>query len=189
MALVLLLAAALVTVPSPAIGSSTDCGVVVEQDDARQDRDAGASPSSAVELPGENHFPASISYPQGTVVDAEDWFHLDWTTDEKHRVMVNVSTRAQGLSYVVDQRLPAPHISLEAYQPGDAEPTHEGELGDDGVVRLDFVTERSAWDVRVFLTEAQASQACPTDDGLTASSELQVYGLYWGCDPHCLQTS
>lgn len=185
MASLLLLGVALAAVPS-VTGTSAGCGVVVEQDDARSQRDAGASPERAVELSYEDEFPASISYPQGPVLDAEDWFHLSWDSDTPaHRVMVNVSTRALGLSYLSEQRLASPHLGLEAYEPGAEKPAHVGVAGEDGVVRLDFLSERSEWDVRVFLPGVSES-ACPTSHEVSASGDVQSYNLYWGCDPHCV---
>jgi hypothetical protein len=189
-AVVLLLGASLALVPAPLAGSSTtSCGVVVAQDDAHSQRDAGASPTGAVEIPYEDEYPASISYPQGPAVDAEDWYRFAWTSEEEHRVMVNVSTRAAGLSYTVDHRLPAAHLDLEAYAPGEEEPRHEGEVGPDGVLRLDFVTERTDWEFRVSLPETSATDDCPADHQLDGSADAQLYNMYVGCKPHCVQVN
>lgn len=184
-ALLLLLGGSLALAPA-GVAAPSGCGLVVPQDDARSQRDAGASPADAVELAYEDEYPASISYPQGSVVDAEDWFHASWSSDDEHRVMVNVSTRAAGLSYVLGERLPAPHLALEAYAPGEDEPRETGEVGPDGVVRLNFTTDRTDWHFRVFLPDEVALDTCPVAEDQSTSTDVQSYNMYWGCDPHCV---
>lgn len=191
-ALLLLLGAGLAATAGTSLGQSTDCGLAMEQNDARLGQDAPADPGLALGLPYEDEYPASISYPQGPVVDNEDWFNIAWDASEEHRVMVNLSTRALGLTYLTDgmdpvpaQRLPAAHLGLEAYKSGDDTPTHVGE-SEDGVVRLDFDTTHSSWDIRVFLPHLESEEKCPASQSLAASPGLQSYNLYWGCQPHCM---
>lgn len=186
MALLLLLTASLAGLPGSVLAQSGDCGLVVAQDDARSGRDAGATPDDAVELTEETVHAASISYPHGPVVDTEDWFQASWSDDSERRVMVNVTTRALGLSYFTPAELPAPPLELEAYAPGAEEPTFTAER-DDGVARLDFQTdEPGTWSFRVALPGVTATDACPASQRLDAPGEAQSYNLYWGCHPHCL---
>lgn len=180
MASLLLAGAALAAVPS-VTGTSSTCGLVVDQDDARSQRDAGASPSQAVQLPYEDEFPASISYPQGTVVDAEDWFHFSWESNQEHHVMVNVTTRVLGLTYMTDQRLPTA-LGLEAYEPGAEEPAYEAQPGE----TLEFDTDQTEWFFRVFLPDTEPVDSCPTTQTQDSSAIMQTYNKYIGCDPHCI---
>lgn len=189
LAIVLVLGASLIALPGAGTAQASDCGLVVPQDDAHSQRDAGATPEEAVPLEEEAIYPASISYPHGPVLDAEDWFTAAWEGQQDRRVMVNVSTRAQGLGYLLGDGLPAPHLALEAYAPGADTPTHTGEIGEDGVVRLDFTTEEPGiWSFRVSLPSSAGTADCPASQSLDAPSDLQTYNLYWGCHPHCIVT-
>lgn len=188
MAVVLLALSLTVSIPA-GTADDTECGVVLGQDDAGSNRDAGASSAHAVELDREAVYSASVSYPRGPVIDAEDWFQASWSGDAERRVMVNLTMHGQGYGYMVADELPAPHLGLEAYAPGADEATHTGTAGEDGVVRLDFTTqETGTWHFRVFLP-ADVEPSCPSQGGVHQASTVQAYDLYWGCHPHCITVS
>ncbi len=122
-------------------------------------------------------------------MDLEDWFVAEWSDQGERRVMVNVSTAPGLLAYQPEDRVPAPHLEVAAYAPGEAEPTHEGEIQDDGTVSLEFLADGpGTWFFQVSFASAPVSLGCQTTQGADAP-HAQTYQMYWGCHPHCMQSA
>lgn len=140
-------------------------------------------------LPHEDLYAAALSYPDQAPVDAEDWFQATWEADGPRDVMVNVTGRALGLSYLFGIDAPAPVVELEAYGPGDDTPAYEAIGGLDGV-SLEFTTERSGtWLFHVSLADAGDEPGCLASSESAADAPAGTYNLYWGCEPHCVVTT
>ncbi len=184
-----LLIAGIVAGVGPAVGQASACGPAIAQDDAGSGRDAGDAAEDAVHLVVEDTYHASLVYPQGSPADTNDWFSASWDPVEDRRVMVNVSMWVPAPTYDMLPR-PAPHLDLAAYAPGAEEPTHVGEMGDDGVVRLDFHTdEGGTWLFHVSTAGLPAEGVCHASAAGLGSAPVDTYSFYWGCHPHCVEMS